>query len=46
MGFAAGVQCAEWGLRRWDLRPCLPARACVWTHPVCDAEQHQSPASV
>ena len=28
------VQCAEWALRRWDLSPCLPARACV------NAEQH------
>ena len=29
MGFAGGVQCAESGLRRWDLRRYLPARACV-----------------
>jgi len=39
MGFAGGVQCAEWGLRTWDLRPCLPARACV-DPPCVNAEQH------
>ena len=44
MGFAGGVQCAEWGLRRWDLRPCLPARACV-DPPCVNAEQHHRACS-
>ena len=35
MGFVGGVQCAESGLRRWDLRPCTSLHVHVWT-TVCE----------
>ena len=44
MGFAGGVQCAEWGRLRggWDLRPCLPAHVHVSAPPCVNAESETS----